>query len=137
MGKKNKLRITFAGFKEYAEELDRFGGDLKQVTAEALEKSYDYITPKLHAGMASHNRTWQTAASIKDSKSVEWFGDIAEIEVGFTFPKGTASIFLMYGTPRMAKDQKLFDAVYGAATKKAVNKLQKEVFEQALKKVMR
>lgn len=134
---KNKLTVDFSNFAEYAEKLDQLGGDLKATAEEALQDSKDYVTENLERDMKSHRRTGRTEASIKDDSKVTWEGMTASVDVGFNIAHGgLASIFLMYGTPKMAKDQKLYNDVYGAATKRKIKKMQEEIFEKAIKKRM-
>lgn len=137
MPKKNRLSVDFKGFAEVAENLDRLGGDLKEVTDKALEESRKLVDSQLHSKMIKHHRTGVTERSILDNARVKWSGWISEVEVGFDISNGgLPSIFLMYGTPRMAKDQNLYNAVYGSATKRKINELQKKVFDDAVKKCM-
>lgn len=134
---RKKTGIIFRGFEEYAEKLDELGGDLKSVTEEALKESEKLITPKLHQDMKKHKRTGRTEGSITNNPKVKWEGTQGAIKIGFNIADGgLASIFLMYGTPRIAKDQKLYNDVYGAKTRKEIAKKQEEIFFQAIKRRM-
>lgn len=136
---KNKLSLDFPGLEEYADKLDRLAGGeaLKEAVGEALEKSKDFINEQLHEEMKKHHRTGLTEKSIMDNVKVEWSGNEVEVKVGFDIAHGgLASIFLMYGTPKAAKDQKLYNAIYGAATKRKIKALQDEAFQKAIDKVM-
>lgn len=131
---KNKLTVDFSNFTEYAEKLDELGGDLKATAEEALQASKDYVTENIERDIKSHKRSGRTEASIKDESKVVWEGMTASVDVGFDIAHGgLASIFLMYGTPKMAKDQKLYDDIYGAATKRKIKQMQEEIFEKAIK----
>ncbi len=132
-------KISFKGelFKGMMEQLDGLNGDLKTVTQKALEKSHEYITPKLQEDMKRHKRTGRTERSINNKAEVVWEGSTAGMDVGFHIRNGgLASIFLMYGTPKMAKDQKLYNDVYGSRTKKEIEKLQQEILTQEIQKRM-
>lgn len=123
----------------YLEKLQKVGSmDFLQETVEkALTDSKEYVTANLHKDMKKHKRTGRTEATIDDDSGVEWSGTLAEIKVGFNISKGgLASVFLMYGTPRMQPDRKLYNDVYGAATQRKISEIQKEVFESALQSVM-
>lgn len=134
---KNKIGLNFKGFEEYAERLDKLGGDLKKVTEEALQATYDHITPKLEKDIKKHRKTGATERSLNRNAKVTWSGSTAEIKVGFKISEGgLPSIFLMYGTPRMAKDQQLYNDVFGTKTKKEVAELQQKIFIRAIKKAM-
>lgn len=133
---KNKMSIDFANFEEYAEKLDRLGGDLRGAVERALQESADLVNHQLQSDMPKHHRTGRTQKSIINSH-VEWNGSIAEIKVGFDISNGGfPSIFLMYGTPRMAKDTKLYNDVYGAATKRKIKELQEKIFADAINRIM-
>lgn len=133
---KNKLSLDFKNFEEYAEKLDRLGGDLRGAVERALQESADFVTQQLQADMPKHHRTGRTQKSILNS-NVEWSGTTAEIKVGFDISHGgLASIFLMYGTPRMSKDQKLYNDVYGTATRRKIKEIQEKVFSDAIRQIM-
>ncbi len=134
---RNKLRLDFKGFEEYAARLDELGGDLKAVTEKALKESHTFVTPKIKAAMAKHNRTGGTSRAILDKSPVVWDGAVASIDVGFDIQSGgMPSIFLMYGTPRVKPDRDLYNAIYGNKTKKEIKELQQEIFSAAIKKAM-
>lgn len=144
MAKKNRIGLQFSGFEELAEKLDELRGDLKKTTEDALVKGKTVATTNLvkvtkKSNYPAHGEysTGGTRHSIDTSKNINWEGTTGEIKVGFDFKKsGLKSIFLMYGTPKMPKVQAIYDAVYGRKTKTQVNKLQKEVFQEAIKKKM-
>lgn len=137
MSKKNKVTIDFKGFEEYAEKLDKLGGDLKSAVDKALLESKDFVDDQLHAQMKKHHRTGNTEDTIKDNAKVEWSGSLASVDVGFSISHGgLASIFLMYGTPRAQPDRKLYNAIYGRTTKRKVREIQEEIFTKAIKEKM-
>lgn len=148
MAGKNKLTVNFTGFKEAFEKLDKLGRDVNKITEEALEKSFETVTPGIQSAISPHRDTGETEGSLVKSPKVKWEGTRASVEVGFDIEHGgLPSIFLMYGTPRhpagnqygksgshpgMAQDMALFNAIYGSSTKSKVRKVQKEVFDKAL-----
>ena len=139
-----KISINFKGFEEYAEKLEGLGGDLRAAVDEALTESYEYVTRNLEADMKKHYLTGETERSILRDSKVEWNGNIGEIKVGFDIKnRGLPSVFLMYGTPRHAPghpgttaDKQLYDDVYGSSTKRKISKIQKDIFEKALRRRM-
>ena len=141
---RNKISLSFKGFEELAEKLDKAGGDLKKVTEKALITSKKIVEQNLKdtvndSNFPAHGKysTGLTEKSIDTSETVEWNGTEATIKVGFDFKiSGLRTIFLMYGTPRMKKSPKIFNAVYGAKTKKQVAEIQKEIFESEIKKII-
>jgi len=130
-----KIGLQLKGFEDLMSDLDKLGGDLNQVTTEALEKSHAYVTPNIHQAMKKHYRTGRTEKSIEDSGKVTWTGNVASVDVGFDIANGgLASVFLMYGTPKMKKDTKLYNSIYGSATKKKLAEIQEEIILGAIDK---
>ena len=144
MATKNRIGLQFSGFEEMAARLDELQGDLQRTTEEALIKSKEVVTAKLLEATNKANypaqgkySTGRTRQSIDTTKNVTWQGTTAEIDVGFDLEKsGLTSIFLMYGTPRMAKVQAIYDAVYGSRVKAEIKRVQKETFDAAIKEKM-
>jgi hypothetical protein len=136
---RKKFFMNAEVFGQYAQKLQKLGSTefLKKTVEQALEESKEYVTEKLHQEMPKHHRTGRTEASIDDDSGVEWKGTLASVKVGFNISEGgLASIFLMYGTPRMQPDRKLYNDVYGTAAQRKVREIQEEVFNDALRKVM-
>ena len=134
---KNKLTIDFKGFDEYMEKLERLGSDTKALTEKALKASFEKVTPGIGCAIDNHKRTRTTKKSLVSHSQVKWQGTVGRVEVGFDIPNGgLASIFLMYGTPRMEPDMNLYNSIYGSKVKKQVRKVQKEIFDEELRRVM-
>ena len=134
MGK--KMRLEFAGFEEMAERLDKLGGDLKKTTEKALVETHKLITPKVEEAFRKHDVKYShdTMKSLKKDPKVEWNGSTAEIGVGFKISEGGfPSIFIMYGTPRMQPDKKVYNSIYG--NKKKVKELQEGIFAEEIAKL--
>ena len=129
---RSRFGIQFNGFEELMEQFDKLDGDLKEVTEECLKKAHEIVTPNVQADMNKHNRTGTTKRSIATDSTVKWEGTKATIKVGFKFPEGLSSVFLMYGTPRMQKDQKLYNDIYGGRTKNQIARAQREILENAI-----
>ena len=130
-----KMKIDFKGFKEYAERLDKLGGDLKKTTEKALNESFEIITPQAKTEIKPHKLSGDTEKSLRTTPVIEWNGDRAYLPVGFDIKGGgLASIFLMYGTPRMTPDKGLYDAFFGTATKKKLRQTQEKIFYDAIEK---
>lgn len=129
----NKIGLQFKGFDELIENLDKAGGDLKRATEAALKSSKQAVTPGIQQAIAKHRRTGKTEASLDKNMQVTWEGMVASVDIGFHVRNGgLASIFLMYGTPRMQPDKNLYNSIYGRKVKKEIAKIQ----EEAVGKVM-
>lgn len=136
--KKKKLGLVFEGFDEYAERLEKLGGNLRKTTEKALIATHEHITPKVEEAFKKHDIKYshETMKSLKRDARVEWNGNKAEIGVGFKISEGGfPSIFLMYGTPKIQPDVKLYNAVYGSKTDKEVKALQERIFTEEIAKL--
>lgn len=132
----NKTRIEFEGFEEVIARLSKLDGDIKGVTEKALRETHKVITKKAEAAIAPHKETGVTEKSLKRNSEIEWAGTLASVETGFSIRQGgLASIFLMYGTPRMKKDQNLYNAFFGNKTKKEVMELQEKIFYDEIRRL--
>ena len=131
-----RLKLEFEGFTEVASRLKRLEGDVKNVTERALKESRNLVTPNLHKDMTKHRRTGKTEASIASNEPVKWIGSQASIHVGFNIKEGgLPSIFLMYGTPRIKKDTKLYNDIFGTSTQNKIKKLQEDIFYEEIRKL--
>ena len=135
--KKKKSGIDFSGFEELAEKLDSIGGKaLDRGVESALIASHRVITPEVKKAIAPHRLTGDTEKSIKSDSRVEWVGTKASVKVGFDISNGgLPSVFLLYGTPKISPDRKLYNAFFGGATKKKVRQAQEEVINKIISRV--
>lgn len=130
-----KTKIEFEGFDEVIARLSQLEGDVKGTTEQTLQKTKQHVHESLKLAMQKHNRTGATVKSLDEDSRVKWQGSVGSIDVGFDLSDGgLPSVFLMYGTPRMSKDQKLYNAIYGKKTKDEIMKLQEEIFFNAIRK---
>ena len=138
MGKVKTLGLDYSEFGLLTKQLQELDGDIRKTTEEALKKSQRYVHQNLGREMQKHNRTYTTVRSLVKNPSVIWVGKTrAEIPVGFDISNGgLASIFLMYGTPKMDKDQALYNALFGKKTKEEIANIQRGVFFDAIGKKM-
>ena len=96
MAKKTKLSLDGDIFKEYADKLEKLGGNLRGAVERALEESAEYVNDNLERDIKPHRRTGKTEKSLKKDRKVEWQGMTASIPVGFDIKNGgLPSIFLM------------------------------------------
>ena len=141
---RNKIGLKFTGFAEMIEKLDKLQGDISKTTEQALIASKEAANVQIKAATNKANfpakgkySTGDVYNSIDTDMSVTWQGTVASIKIGYDFKKsGPVSIFLMYGTPRQAKVQAMFDAIYGKAITTEIRKIQKEIFAQAINERM-
>ena len=100
-----KMSIIFDGFAELAEMVDKSGADLKEAVNEALVESQKIVQQNLTTG-----------AAVYAAKGLKGYA--------------TGN---MYGTPRMSKDPKVYNAIKGTRTRKAIAKKQEEIMVKHLK----
>ena len=140
---KNKITVDFSGFDVLKKQLDAIGGDAtKRAIESALKASQQVVAEQVNTVMIPHTRTGKTQRSIVRNSPVEWTGDTAAIGIGFDISGGgLPSIFLMYGTklhgqPHIEPDRNLYNAVYGAQTKKKIMEMQEQAFNKVLERVV-
>lgn len=143
MARKNRIGISFSGFEELAAKLDESTEDIKPATEEALKAGHKIVTEKLKKTIRKSNLpakgkyyTGATEKALKIDNKVEWNGTTATIKVGFNLDVSMQSIYLMYGTPKMKPVAGMKAAIYGKASIKEREELQKEIFDKAIKKAM-
>ena len=137
-----KMSIMFDGFKDLAAAIDRSGGDLHTAVDEALVETQKLIQQNLTTAAAPYSAkgrkgyaTGDMYGTIISDGAVSWAGSVATVDTGFRLRQkgGWHSIFIMYGTPRMAKDTSVYNAIKGTATKEQIAKLQQEIMQKYLK----
>ena len=141
-----RMSITFDGFADLADAVDRAGGDLKKAVDEALTDTQKVVQDNLqsaaevyqHGGKKGYATGKMYNAIIRNA-SVFWSGNVAEVGTGFTTNGRSTvagfmhSLFVMYGTPRMKKDTQVYNAIKGARTRAEIAKVQEEVMQKHLK----
>lgn len=137
-----RMSITFDGFSDLAADIDRMGGDLHAAVDEALTATGNFIQKQVTSAAAPYASKGRKGYAkgemynaIKQDPPVIWSGSVAEVSVGFSFAEkgGWHSIFVMYGTPRITKDQKIYNAIKGTKTKQEVERIQQEIMGKYLK----
>lgn len=132
----NKIFLEFEGFDAAIARLNKLGGNVKGISEKALKKTHSIITKKAEEAITPHNETHQTEKSLRKEAEIEWVGTTASVKTGFSISEGgLASIFLMYGTPRMKKDQKMYNAFWSKSTQDEVKKAQKEIFYNEIRRL--
>ena len=132
----NKVYLEFEGFDEAIARLNKLNGNVKQISEIALKKTHSIITEKAEKAIEPHNQTHQTEKSLRKEAKIEWAGTIASVQTGFSISEGgLASIFLMYGTPRMKKDQKMYNAFWSKSTQEEVRNAQREIFYDEIRRL--
>lgn len=148
----NKTRIEFEGFDEAIARLNKLNGNVRNISEKALKKTHEIITKKAEDAITPHNQTHQTEKTLRKEAEIEWEGTLASVKTGFSISEGgLASIFLMYGTQSHAvsnqyaknvgveaehpKDPKLYNAFFGASTRKEVAEAQRDIFYNEIRRL--
>ena len=136
-----KMSILFDGFHDIAYRIEEANGELRPAVNEALEKTQEFIQinltkasePYASKGLKGY-ATGKMFNSILNYDSIEWEGTVASVRVGFdlTTAGGYHSIFIMYGTPRIQKDTKIYNAIKGRTTKKNILQIQNAIMMKYL-----
>ena len=142
-----KMSIVFNGFKELMESIDKAGGSIENAAREALEESQKIIQREVQSAAAPYAsgglKGYATGAmhkAILKNAQVAKHGAYYEVPVGFDLDAhgGYHSIFVMhgtyvYGTPRIAKDMRLYNAVFGAKVKREIAETQERILGEHLR----
>lgn len=128
-----KAKLTFDGMTEMSAQLRGLGVSVERISEKALERAFEIVTDKARQAAAPHRKTGRMEKSLRERPEYIWKGSVLQTEVGFDIVHGgLPSIFLMYGTPRIKKDQKMWEAFFGTKTLAAVQEAEQTVFQDAL-----
>jgi len=134
----SKMKLEFDGFDEVLNKLYTLEADVPKVVEKALIKTHEIVTNKAKAAIMPHKQTGDTEKSLLTEPKTHVFNTYGMVYVGFDISNGgLPSIFLMFGTPKIKKDQKLWDAFWGKQTKDEVSKAQEEIFWEEIRRLER
>lgn len=130
-------------FKDLLYRVEKVSGDMRPAVDEALTELQRSIQDDVKAAAAKYTKggtpysTGAMLGAIKPANGPEWAGTTAKVGVGFEIHKpgggGMHSVWMMYGTPRIAKDVKLYRAVRGAHIKHMANRIFTETLNKYAK----
>lgn len=139
-----KLELNFPMLDKLTKQLQEIEGNaLDRAVEKALEDSNAFVASQLDAAIKPHHRTGRTENSLLKDTEVKKNGTEYSANTGFKISDGgLASIFLMYGTkvhgqPHVSPDKKLYNAIFGAATKKKIQEIQAQAFFKMIDEVMK
>lgn len=136
--------LDFDGFLDLAREVDELGeGYLQEAVDRAFTASKDYVNDEIESAMNASkynfDGTGYSKGKAKASLSkveqlpVEWNGTTASAYVGVDLSEAPEMLFIIHGTPHMAKDTKLYNAVkVKGKIKKEVERIQAEEFYKVI-----
>ncbi len=147
---RTNLGLDFTGFKRLSNKIEELGHQyLKQATINALQKSKDYANIKVEEAMDSSPYHFKKAkgsratgnarknAAEVEKMPVEEVADFIYAYVGVSWYVAPEITYLAYGTPHIAADFRLHNAVkVNGSIKKEVLRIQQEEFNKVLKEAM-
>lgn len=132
--RRNYIDIDFSNFADFAERLDKLGGDLQKIFGDAMEQAAETVQDDVRDAVSAGNlpaggnySTGDTEASIIQDPRVQWSGSLGEIGLGFDKTKPGAGGFLTTGTPFMKPDYKLQDIF---STRKYARKIVEQINQE-------
>lgn len=140
---RNKIGIEFDGSNEVIAKITKLNGNTKEITNKTLKETHKIVTGKAEEAVQKSNlpakgkySKGDTKKSLKREANIDWNGTLASVPVGFSISKGgLASIFMIYGTPRHMKNQKMYNAFWSNKTHDEVIDAQEEIFFNELRKL--
>lgn len=140
--------LDFNGFLDLAEEIGNLGeGYLQDAVDRAFTASKNYVNDEIESAMNASkyhfDGTGYSKGKAKASfekvrqKPVEWNGTTATAYIGVDLSEAPEMIFLIYGTPHMQKDTKLYNAIkVKGKIKKEVERIQKAEFDKVIEEAL-
>ena len=145
---KNNFSLNFDGFLDYAREVSELGEDaLKKAVENAFTVSKDYVNNEVDKAMdvskyhfdGAHYSRGKAKKSLNKVREmpVEWNGTTAKAYVGVDLHDALEVAFIIHGTPHMAKDTNLYNAIkVKGKHKKEVERIQQEEFKKVIEEAL-
>ena len=146
---KTKFDLNFDGFLDLANDLDNLGsGYLKKAVDNAFTASKDYVNNAVDEAMGTSRYHFSRGQGYSRGKAgmslavvrnmpVEWDGTIASAYIGVRLRDALEVQFLIYGTPHLAADTNLRNAIkVKGKYKKEVSKIQLEEFNKVIEEAL-
>ncbi len=140
--------LNFDGFLDLAREIDELGeGYLQKAVDNAFTASKEYVNKEIESAMnaskyhfdGTNYSQGKAKASLNAVKQmpVEWEGTTAKAYIGVRLREALEMAFIIHGTPHMAKDAKLYNAVkVKGKIKKEVERIQQEEFNKVIEEAL-
>lgn len=145
---KNNFSLNFDGFIDLAKDIDNLGeGYLQKAVDNAFNASKEYVNNEVSKAMDASRYNFdgtgysqgKAKASLKEveKKPVEWSGSVAKAFIGVKTRDALEVLFLGYGTPHIAADTKLINAIkVKGKVKKEVERIQQEEFNKVIEEAL-
>ena len=130
------MKLDMKDFQELVTIIAKKGEDAQEAADEALSAAADLIAENLttaaspYAGRGRKGyATGKMYGTILHERP-EWSGSIATVRAGFRISDALESVFIMYGTPKIPKDTKVYNAIMGTKTRKEIQQKQEEILSE-------
>lgn len=138
--------LDFKGFLDLAEEIsERFSDEWLLYAAEqAIEETRKYVNGEIAAAMDTSKYSFTEGIGYSQGDAVASLTEVSNMPTkvegtvvtayaGVDLEKAPEVLMLAYGTPHLAKDTKLYNAIkVKGMVKKEVERIQKKVFDTVL-----
>lgn len=146
MAQNKGFALDFKGFLDLAEDISKQYGDeaLLQATVQALDETRNYVNAEIENAMKSSKYSFDKGVAFSQGEAkkslekvknmpVEINGTVVTAYAGVDLEEAPEVLMLAYGTPHLAKDKNLYNAIkVKGKVKNEVDKIQAEVFRKAL-----
>lgn len=149
MAQNKGFSLDFNGFLDLAESISEIDNEvLLEATATALEKTKNLVNIEIGKAMKASKYSFKKGERYSqgharqslievDKRPVEINGTEVTAYAGFNLEQAPEVLALAYGTPHLAKDKKLYNAIkVKGKVKKEVDRIQEAIFNEALKEVL-
>lgn len=149
MAQNKGFSLDFNGFLDLAEDISNIDNEtLLNATAKALEASSDIVNIELGKAMKASRYSFKKGEKYSqgkaresliavDKKPVEISGTEVTAYAGFDLQIAPEVLPLAYGTPHLAKDKQLYNAIkVKGKVKKQIDQVQKQIFNEALREAL-
>lgn len=149
MAQNSGFSVDFNGFLDLAEEIDELGeGELLEVVKEAITQTKELVNAECESAINSSKYSFEKGVNYSQGEARASLEKVKQMPVevngtevigyaGFDLKDAPEVLPLAYGTPNLAKDKALYNAIkVKGRVKKDVDKLQSDIFKSALDKLL-
>ena len=145
---RNKFDLNFDGFLDLAKDIDALGeGYLQKAVDNAFTETKNFVNAEIEKAMdvSPYNFDGQGYSKGESKKSleevktqpVEWNGTVATAKAGVNLKDAPQAIILAYGTPHLAGDKNLLNALkVKGKVRQEVDRIQAEEFNKIMEEAL-
>ena len=142
--------LDFKGFLDFAEDISNLGDDvLLDATVKALDESRKLTNIEIGAAMKASKYSFKKGEKYSQGDARASLIEVSNMPTevngteviayaGVDLSKAPEVAILMHGTPHLAKDKKIYNAVkVKGSFRKKIDQLQKDIFNNALEEALK